>query len=123
MRAYGQRWTAALFVLGMAVIAACAPPASAAGADGMAPAAGAGSGEAVSPAAVDDTLREADSLKITDFPRYSRLVDDMTPAGWTSEQHRVKTTEVRDRLLADPRLVAVEIAHGTGVVLCARRPY
>jgi predicted O-methyltransferase YrrM len=49
------------------------------------------------------------------------LVDDMTPARWASEHHRVKTAEVRDRLVADPRLVAVEIAHGTGVVLCARR--
>jgi hypothetical protein len=34
----------------------------------------------------------------------------------------VTTTEVRDRLVADPKLVAVEITHGTGVVLCARRP-
>ncbi len=51
------------------------------------------------------------------------LVDDMTPARWESEHHRVKTEAVRDRLLTDPQLVAVEIAHGTGIVLCSRRPH
>ena len=50
------------------------------------------------------------------------VVDDMTPAGWASDHHRLKTEEVRDRLLADPQLVAVELAHGTGIVLCTRRP-
>jgi demethylmenaquinone methyltransferase/2-methoxy-6-polyprenyl-1,4-benzoquinol methylase len=50
------------------------------------------------------------------------LVDDMTPAGWASDHHRLKTEEVRTRLLAHPQLVAAEMAHGTGIVLCTRRP-
>lgn len=78
MGAFGQRWIAALFVLGTAMTTACAP-ASAAGAGTDATAAVTRPGEALSPGAIDDTLREADSLKITDFARYSRLVDDLTP--------------------------------------------
>ncbi len=49
------------------------------------------------------------------------VVDDMTPPDWESDEHRTKTAEVRERLLAHPDLVAVELAHGSGVILCTRR--
>jgi predicted O-methyltransferase YrrM len=48
------------------------------------------------------------------------LVDDMSPPHWESHKHRTKTEAVRARLLSHPDLLAVEIAHGSGVVLCAR---
>ena len=48
------------------------------------------------------------------------VVDDMTPARWESAQHETKTTGVRDRLVGDPTLRSVELAHGTGVILSTR---
>jgi predicted O-methyltransferase YrrM len=50
------------------------------------------------------------------------IVDDMNPPRWESAHHREKTEEVRAHLLTHPDLVAVEIAHGSGVVLCTRQP-
>lgn len=49
------------------------------------------------------------------------LVDDMTPPEFVSDLHRDKTLEVRERLLADRRLVSVEIGWSTGIILCTRR--
>lgn len=49
------------------------------------------------------------------------LVDDMTPAEFIDDMHRTKTIEVRERLLSDARLVAVEIGWSSGLILCARR--
>ncbi len=49
------------------------------------------------------------------------VVDDMTPERWQDEQHRVKTEEVRARLLAEQSFVAAELTHGTGVIVCTRR--
>jgi demethylmenaquinone methyltransferase/2-methoxy-6-polyprenyl-1,4-benzoquinol methylase len=54
-------------------------------------------------------------------PRGVLVVDDMTPLQWESDHHRTKTEEVRERLLAHPDLVAVELAPGSGVILCTRR--
>jgi demethylmenaquinone methyltransferase/2-methoxy-6-polyprenyl-1,4-benzoquinol methylase len=64
---------------------------------------------------LDDTIK---ALK----PAGVLLVDDMTPPSYMNEQHRDKTIEVRERLLADDRLVVVEIAWSTGIILCTRRP-
>jgi demethylmenaquinone methyltransferase/2-methoxy-6-polyprenyl-1,4-benzoquinol methylase len=50
------------------------------------------------------------------------IVDDMTPASWESDEHRVKTIEVRERLLTDPSLTTVELSYASGVILCARNP-
>lgn len=48
------------------------------------------------------------------------VVDDMTPApGWDSEQH-TRQAEVRRTLLASPLLTAVELDHGSGVILAGR---
>jgi len=63
-----------------------------------------------------------DTTIATLAPRGLLLVDDMTPRRWENERHRVNTEAVRARLLSDRHLVATEIAHGTGVVLCTRRP-
>lgn len=49
------------------------------------------------------------------------LVDDMTPAMFVNDEHRTKTAEVRTRLLADDRLVPVEMGWSSGLILCARR--
>ena len=48
------------------------------------------------------------------------LVDDMRPPATASDLHRRKSAEVRERLLADDRLVPVEIGWSSGVILCAR---
>jgi demethylmenaquinone methyltransferase/2-methoxy-6-polyprenyl-1,4-benzoquinol methylase len=48
------------------------------------------------------------------------IVDDMTPPEWSSDNHRVKTTEAKLRLTTDPRLIAVEIASASGLILCTR---
>lgn len=49
------------------------------------------------------------------------VVDDMTPtAAWTAEQHAHQSA-VRTALLGDPRLVSVELDHGSGVILSTRR--
>jgi predicted O-methyltransferase YrrM len=49
------------------------------------------------------------------------MVDDMTPVpGWTGEQHTMQD-RVRRVLLASPLLMSVELGHGSGVVLAARR--
>lgn len=53
-------------------------------------------------------------------PRGILLVDDMTPPEFVSGLHREKTAEVRERLLTDPRLAAVEIAWASGLILCTR---
>jgi demethylmenaquinone methyltransferase/2-methoxy-6-polyprenyl-1,4-benzoquinol methylase len=63
---------------------------------------------------LDDTIN---ALK----PAGVLLVDDMTPPSFIDELHRNKTIEVRKRLLSDDRLVAVEIAWSTGIILCTRR--
>ena len=50
------------------------------------------------------------------------LVDDMTPLpGWPAEQH-ARQAGVRQALLTTPRLTAVELSHGSGVILGTRRP-
>jgi predicted O-methyltransferase YrrM len=48
------------------------------------------------------------------------IVDDMTPACWETERHRLKTAEVRDRLFSDSRFVSAEVTQGTGVILSTR---
>jgi predicted O-methyltransferase YrrM len=49
------------------------------------------------------------------------VVDDMTPTPeWTGEQH-TKQGGVRQTLLTSPLLTAVELDHGSGVLLGARR--
>ncbi|GAA3288474.1 class I SAM-dependent methyltransferase [Dactylosporangium vinaceum] len=55
-------------------------------------------------------------------PRGTLIVDDMTPVEGWPEDFRVKQDGVRRALLADPGLVAVELAHGTGVIIGVRRP-
>jgi predicted O-methyltransferase YrrM len=53
-------------------------------------------------------------------PRGLLVVDDMTPmAQWPAEQH-AKQAGVRRALLSSPLLTAVELGHGSGVILCAR---
>lgn len=49
------------------------------------------------------------------------LVDDMAPAEFIDEHHRNKTEQVREQLLRDRRLNAVELQWSTGVILCSRR--
>jgi predicted O-methyltransferase YrrM len=50
------------------------------------------------------------------------LVDDMTPQpNWPAEMH-AKQAEVRRALLTSPLLTAVELSHGSGIVLATRRP-
>jgi demethylmenaquinone methyltransferase/2-methoxy-6-polyprenyl-1,4-benzoquinol methylase len=49
------------------------------------------------------------------------LVDDMTPHEFVDDIHRTKTIEVRERLLTDDRLAAVEIGWSSGIIVCARR--
>lgn len=48
------------------------------------------------------------------------LVDDMTPSELANDLHRDKIVEVRQRLLHDDRLVAVEIGWSTGIIMCSR---
>jgi predicted O-methyltransferase YrrM len=49
------------------------------------------------------------------------VVDDMTPQpGWPAEQ-QAKQAGVRQALLATARLTAVELSHGSGVILGTRR--
>jgi demethylmenaquinone methyltransferase/2-methoxy-6-polyprenyl-1,4-benzoquinol methylase len=62
---------------------------------------------------LDDTIEAL-------MPGGMLLVDDMTPP-LMSEMHRKKTIEVRNRLLGDPRLVAVEIRWSSGIIVCGRR--
>jgi hypothetical protein len=46
----------------------------------------------------------------------------MTPLpDWPAEQH-TKQAGVRQALLTTPRLTAVELSHGSGVILGTRRP-
>lgn len=49
------------------------------------------------------------------------LVDDMAPAEFVDDHHRNKTEQVREQLLRDGRLNAVELQWSTGVILCSRR--
>jgi hypothetical protein len=49
------------------------------------------------------------------------LVDDMTPHELVDDIHRTKTIEVRERLLTDDRLAAVEIGWSSGLIVCARQ--
>jgi demethylmenaquinone methyltransferase/2-methoxy-6-polyprenyl-1,4-benzoquinol methylase len=54
-------------------------------------------------------------------PRGLLIVDDMTPVPqWPAELH-ARQAEVRRALLASPLLTSVELACGSGVILCARR--
>jgi demethylmenaquinone methyltransferase/2-methoxy-6-polyprenyl-1,4-benzoquinol methylase len=48
------------------------------------------------------------------------LVDDMRPPVNATDLHRRKSVEVRERLLADDRLVSAEIGWSSGVILCTR---
>jgi predicted O-methyltransferase YrrM len=49
------------------------------------------------------------------------VVDDMTPApDWSSQQH-AKQDDVRRTLLTSPLLTSIELDHGSGVILSARR--
>jgi hypothetical protein len=49
------------------------------------------------------------------------VVDDMTPMpGWPDNQ-RAGQDRVRQALLTAPQLIAVELAHGSGVILSTRR--
>ena len=54
-------------------------------------------------------------------PGGTLLVDDMTPASFVDDHHRNKTLEVRERLLSDDRLVTVEMAWSTGLIMSVRR--
>jgi predicted O-methyltransferase YrrM len=49
------------------------------------------------------------------------LVDDMEPTEYMNDEHRVKTVEVRERLLASEHIAHVELNWATGLILCARR--
>lgn len=49
------------------------------------------------------------------------VVDDMAPASFVDDRHRAKTAEVRERLLGDDRLRAVELAWAGGVIVASRR--
>lgn len=53
------------------------------------------------------------------------LLDDLIPQEWKTEEERAahlqKMTEIRERIYSDPRLIATEINHGTGLLLAARR--
>ena len=49
------------------------------------------------------------------------LVDDMDLARHGDAKLRTALRVVRERLVADPELVTVELAAGSGLVLCARR--
>ncbi len=49
------------------------------------------------------------------------VVDDMTPAEWQSTTHQAKTEDARGTLTADPRLIGVELAWSTGLIVCTRR--
>lgn len=64
---------------------------------------------------LDSTI---DSLK----PGGLLLVDDMEPSEYMHDEHRVKTVEVRDRLLSSDRIFHVEMTWATGLILCVRRP-
>jgi demethylmenaquinone methyltransferase/2-methoxy-6-polyprenyl-1,4-benzoquinol methylase len=48
------------------------------------------------------------------------VVDDMTPLPDWDEDMRAGQEEVRQALLGAPELTSVELAHGSGVILCAR---
>lgn len=56
-------------------------------------------------------------------PRGVLVVDDMVPPEGTSwpEDFRLKQEAVRHTLLTHERLVAVELAHGSGVILATAR--
>jgi demethylmenaquinone methyltransferase/2-methoxy-6-polyprenyl-1,4-benzoquinol methylase len=49
------------------------------------------------------------------------IVDDMTPLPDWTDSHRAAQEHVRRTLLATPELTSVELAHGSGVILSARR--
>jgi demethylmenaquinone methyltransferase/2-methoxy-6-polyprenyl-1,4-benzoquinol methylase len=54
-------------------------------------------------------------------PRGILVVDDMRPAQDWPEEFRVRQDGVRRTLVEHPQLVAVELAHGSGMLLCTRR--
>src|SRR5205814_781084 len=54
-------------------------------------------------------------------PGAALVVDDMTPQPHWSQEMRVRQDGVRRTLLTHPLLSSVELAHGSGVILCARR--
>lgn len=49
------------------------------------------------------------------------VVDDMAPARWTSGEHEARTAAVRAALMADARLVVVELVWASGVIVATRR--
>jgi hypothetical protein len=49
------------------------------------------------------------------------IVDDMTPLPDWTDSHRAAQERVRRTLLTAPELTSVELAHGSGVILSARR--
>lgn len=53
-------------------------------------------------------------------PRGVLIVDDMSPSRWESDEHKDKTTAVREQLLSDARLTAVEVSQGSGVIIASR---
>lgn len=49
------------------------------------------------------------------------LVDDMTPPRWMDDAHQRHTARVRATLLDHRDLASVELACGSGMILCTRR--
>lgn len=49
------------------------------------------------------------------------LVDDMRPGTWMNDEHREKTSLVRETLLSHPDLVAAELAGASGMILAVKR--
>jgi predicted O-methyltransferase YrrM len=54
-------------------------------------------------------------------PRGLLVVDDMTPAAWWPAEQHARQAEVRRALLVSPLIASVELACGSGVILCTRR--
>jgi demethylmenaquinone methyltransferase/2-methoxy-6-polyprenyl-1,4-benzoquinol methylase len=48
------------------------------------------------------------------------LVDDMTPQGWWTEEHRRNQERVRQTLLTHADLAAAELAEASGMILAVR---
>lgn len=55
-------------------------------------------------------------------PRATLVVDDMNMAHIRDHEHRAAITRVREQLVADPRLVTVELALSSGIIVAVRRP-
>lgn len=50
------------------------------------------------------------------------VLDDMVPPDYLAEADRDRMAEIRRTVLGDERLVSVELAHGSGVLLGSRLP-